>query len=145
VPLHDDDPIACSQPRVQQFTRWLEQLRAGDATFAEASALYPDDMNEWQSAVYLLTGFPPVWSATRHDVLSEVSIAPVSVELDHPRRAWSASEQAVMRWAVHFWHVYITEIEFPWICEQSDFARWVTACHLHRRYATSFTPGGGQR
>ncbi len=40
---------------------FIERLRAQDPAFAEASVLYPDDMGEWQAAVYLLTGCDPLW------------------------------------------------------------------------------------
>ena len=67
MPLHDDEPLgdllAGSRDRAQQFNVWLDQLRAGDPAFAEASLLYPDDMGEWQAAVYLLTGCDQVWLA----------------------------------------------------------------------------------
>ena len=60
----DDDPVARSSPapnRAERYSDWLAHLPAGDPAFAEASALYPPDMGEWQSAVYLLTGNDGVW------------------------------------------------------------------------------------
>jgi hypothetical protein len=81
VPLHDDEPLedllAQSRYHAQQFNIWLDQLRAGDPAFAEASPLYPDDMGEWQAAVYLLAGCDQVWLPLAQNVLTEVSIAPV--------------------------------------------------------------------
>jgi hypothetical protein len=56
VPPHDDQPLedllAQSRARAEQFNVWLDQLRAGDPVFAEASPVYPDDMNEWQAATF---------------------------------------------------------------------------------------------
>jgi hypothetical protein len=61
----DDDPVdeilARSRDRAERYAIWLTHLRSGDPAFGEASALYPPDMSEWQSAVYLLTGNDGVW------------------------------------------------------------------------------------
>jgi hypothetical protein len=151
VPLHDDEPLedllARSRDRAQQFDSWLDQLRAGDPAFAEASALYPADMNEWQAAVYLLTGCQQIWRALARDVLTEVTIAPVVNELEHPSRAWSSSEEAVMRWAAHFWDVYLSQATFPYVFETYYFRRWITACHLYKRITPAFPSdtGWGER
>src|SRR5437899_12681268 len=103
----DDDPLeeifARARDRVDRFQLWLERLRSGDPAFAEASALYPPDMSEWQSAVYLLTGCEEVWGELGADVVAARSIAPVLRELEQPRRPWASSENAVMQWACHFW------------------------------------------
>jgi hypothetical protein len=148
VPLHDDEPLedllARSRDHAQQFNMWLEQLRAGDPAFAEASLLYPADMGEWQAAVYLLTGCDHVWLALAQDVLSDVSIAAVITELEDRRRAWSSSEDAVMRWAAHFWDVDRWPAKFPHVFETYYFRRWVTACHLYKRITPALPcdPGG---
>ena len=80
---HDDQPLedllAHSRARTEQFNSWLDQLRAGDPVFAEASPLYPDDMNEWQAATYLLTGCDEVWRAVRRHV--------AQIKQNCPRRA----------------------------------------------------------
>src|ERR1700676_3962576 len=93
VPPHDDDPIEDLITRVRerahQFDVWLDQLRAGDPAFAEASTLYLDDIGKWQAAVSHLTGCQEVWLALAQDVLADVSIAPVVDELERPRRPWS--------------------------------------------------------
>ena len=36
-----EEILARSRDRAQRFERWIEQLRAGDPVFAEASVLYP--------------------------------------------------------------------------------------------------------
>ncbi len=50
MPLHDDEPLedllAGSRDRAQQFNVWLDQLRAGDLAFAQASALPSDTGGE---------------------------------------------------------------------------------------------------
>ena len=136
MPLHDEGPLedllARSRERAQQFNAWLDPLRASDPAFAEASLLYPADMGEWQAAVYLLTGCDHVWLALAQDVLSDVSIAPVITELEDRRRAWSSSEDAVMRWAAHFWDVDCWPAKFPHVFETYYFRRWITACHLYK-------------
>jgi hypothetical protein len=137
VRLHDEGPVedllARSRDRAQQFNVWLDQLRAYDPAFAEASLLYPADMGEWQAAVYLLTGCDHVWLALAQDVLSDVSILPVITELEDRRRAWSSREDAVMRWAAHFWDVDRWPAKFPYVFETYYFQRWITACHLYKR------------
>lgn len=55
--------MARSRCRCVRFDAFLDQLRTGDPTFAEASALYPNDMGECQAAAYLLTGCDAVWRA----------------------------------------------------------------------------------
>ena len=139
----DDDPIdellARSRDRAERFKRWLDHLRCGDPSFAEASALYPWDMTEWQAAVYLMTGCDLVWGALGAAVLAERSIAPVIRELEHPRRAWSSSEDAVMVWAAHFWDVDLWPAKFPYVFEQFYFRRRVTACHLRQAIPPALT------
>jgi hypothetical protein len=60
-------------------------------------------------------------------------MGPVMRELEQPRRAWSSSEDAAMRWAVHFWDVDRRPARFPYGFEQFYFYRWVTALHLRQR------------
>src|SRR5215216_6350899 len=83
------------------FGDFIDQLRAQDPAFAEASGLYPDDMGEWQASVYLLTGCDPVWRVLGAAAMAERSMAPIISEIENPRRAWSASEDEVMAWAAH--------------------------------------------
>lgn len=71
-----DETFARLRERANRFGAWLEQLRSGDPAFAEASALYPDDMGEWQTAVYLLTDCDRVWIAPADVVREQRSIAP---------------------------------------------------------------------
>jgi hypothetical protein len=147
VPRHDDDPIedliTRSRERAHHFRAWLEQLRAGDPAFADASMLYPDDMGEWQAAVYLLTGCQEVWHALAHDVLGDVSIGPVIDELERPRRPWSGSENTVMLWAAHFWDVDRWPARFPYVFETYYFHRWTSACHLHKKIPPALTTTAG--
>jgi hypothetical protein len=109
VPPHDDlpldDVLVRSREHAHGFKVWLEHLRAQDPPFAQASVVYPDDMGEWQGAIYLLTASSEVWNAVGDDVLANTSIAPVIDELAQPHRAWSSSEDGVMQWAAHFWDV----------------------------------------
>lgn len=130
----DQDPLketfARGLDRSQRFKRRLEHLRSGDPSFAQASALYPDDMGEWQAAVYLLTGCEVVWAATRTAVLADRSIASLIDELQDPHRAWASSEETVMQWAAHFWDVERWPAKFPYVFEELYFQRWITACHL---------------
>jgi hypothetical protein len=143
IDLPDDDPIedvlARARHRSKRCTAWLDQLRAGDPPFAEASALYPEDMSEWQSAVYLLTGNDLVWGALGRDVIGQRSIGPAIDDLEEPRRAWSSSEDAVMAWAAHFWDVDRKPAKFPYVFEQFLFYRWITACHLRQRIPPALT------
>ena len=147
MPPHDDelleDLLARSRDNAQRFNIWLDQLRAGDPAFAEASLLYPADMGEWQAAVYLLTGCDQVWLALAGDVLRDVSIAPAVIELEDRRRAWSSSEDAVMRWAAHFWDVDRWPARFPYVFETYYFRRWVAACHLYKRITPAIASDTG--
>jgi len=122
--------LARSRDRIAGFQAWLEQLRAGDPAFAEASALRPWDMTEWQSAIYLLTGSGPVWSTLGSDVLSQRAIGPIIRELDQPCRPWPSSQHTVMARAAHFWNVDHRPAKFPHAPEHFSFQRWITACHL---------------
>lgn len=138
----EQDPIvetfARMRERADRFA-WLEDLRSGDPAFAEVSALYPDDMSEWQAAVYLLTGCGQVWIALANGVLKERSIAPVLHELERPRRAWASSETTVMQWAVHFWDIASWPARFPNVFQEFYFRRRITACHLYKRIPPALT------
>lgn len=127
-----DEILARSRDRTVRYDAWLAHLRAAEPTFTEASAVYPADMSEWQSAVYLLTGCEDVWAALGNAVIADQSIAPVIAELATPRRAWSASGRTVMEWAAHFWDVDRWPAKFPYVFEQFYFHRWVVACHLRK-------------
>jgi hypothetical protein len=143
VDLPDDDPIEDVLARARGCSRryavWLDPLREGDTAFAEASALHSDDMAEWQSAVYLLTGNDAVWAALGGEVIGQRSVAPARYELEAPRRVWSSSEDAVMAWAAHFWDIDRGPTKFPYVFEQFLFYRWITACHLRQRIPPALT------
>jgi hypothetical protein len=124
-----DDPLEDARDRAARYGAWLEHLRRGDPAFAEASAVYPPDMSEWQSAVYLLTANNGGWGEFGASIMRERSIGPVVGELESPGRPWASSQQAVMQWAAHFWDVDRHAAKFPYVFEQFLFARWVTACH----------------
>jgi len=149
--LHiDNNPVAetlrGARDRSERLGLWIDQLRSGDATFAEASALYPDDMGELQAAVYLLAGCEVVWAATKADVLAKRSIGPVIDELQGPRRAWASSEDEVMRWAAHFWDINRWPVTFPYAFEEFYFRRWITASHLYKKIPPALTAANrGQR
>jgi hypothetical protein len=120
---------------------FIDQLRARDPAFAEASALYEDEMGEWQSAVYLLTGCDPIWRALGAAVMAERSMVPVLDEVENPRRAWSASEDEVMVWAAHFWDLHRHPAEFPSTFQGFLFDRWIAALHLRGGRAPHGAPG----
>jgi hypothetical protein len=149
VPPHDDLPLDDVLVRSREYTRgfkvWLEHLRAQDPPFANASVVYPDDMGEWQAAVYLLTASSEVWNAMGDDVLATTSIAPVIDELAQPHRAWSSSENGVMQWAAHFWDVGRWPARFPYVFAEFYFRRWISACHLYKRIPPALTIVGGER
>lgn len=111
---------------------FVEQLRARDRAFAEVSSLYPDDMGEWQAAVYLLSGCETVWRVLGAAVLAERSMAPIISEIGNARRAWSASETEVMAWAAHFWEFRRNRADFPFAFGDPLFDRWVVALHLRK-------------
>lgn len=134
-----DDVLARARDRAARYATWLAHLRSGDPRFAEASALQPDDWDEWQSAVYLLTGCDAVWDQLGSTILTERSIAPVLRELETPSQPWSGSEEAVLKWAAHFWDVYRWPAGFPWVFEQFYFYRWIVACHLRKRIPPALT------
>ena len=109
---------------------FIDQLRARDLAFAEASVLYDDDMGEWQAAVYLLTGCDPVWRVLGAAVMAERSMAPIISEIANPRRGWSASEEEVLAWAAHFWELRRYPANFPSTFHGPLFDRWIAALHL---------------
>jgi hypothetical protein len=47
-----------------------------------------------------------------------------------PRRAWRASEDAVMQRAAHFWDVNRHPAKFPYSFQEFYFYRWIIAVHL---------------
>ena len=132
----DDDPreeiFARARPR-RALRALARALRSGDSAFAEASALYPPDMSEWQAAVYLLSGCEEVWGELGGRVMRERSIALVIEELERPRRPWGSSEDAVMQSAGDFWDVERWPAKFLYVFERFLFYRWVAACHLRQR------------
>jgi hypothetical protein len=108
--------------------------------------LQDDDWGEWQAAVYLLTGCHEAWTALGPEILASRSIWPVVHELDHGHRGWSSSELLLLRWAAHFWDVGLSEVSFPYSFDESNFRRWITACHLYRRITPALpTDTGGRR
>jgi hypothetical protein len=124
-----------AQSGAQRFRTWVEELRAGDETFAEASRLYPPDVGEFQAAVYLLTGCPRVWRVLCPQVIERNSIAPVVRELERPTRDWSASDQAAIEWAACFWNADRAPPRVPYMVEEALFRRWIAALHLRQRLA----------
>jgi hypothetical protein len=116
---------------------FIDQLRAHDPAFAEASVLHPEDMGEWQAAVYLLTGCDPVWRVLGAAAMAERSMAPIIGEIESPRRAWSASEDEVMAWAAHFWDLHRFPAKFPSTFQSFLFERWIAALHLRNGRAPS--------
>ena len=140
-PDHDPlaETLARARDRSQRFKLWFEHLRGDDPAFAQASALHPEDMGEWQAAVYLLTGCDVVWAATRTVVLAERSIGSVINELQNPSRTWASSEEAVMQWAAHFWDVNRWPARFPYVFEEFYFRRWITASHLYKKIPPALT------
>ena len=149
MPPHDDlpfdDVLVRSRERARAFKVWLEHHRAQDPPFAKASVVYPDDMGEWQAAVYLLTVSSEVRNAVGDDVLASTSIAPVIDEIEQPHRAWSSSEDGVMQWAAHFWDVGRRPAEFPYVFAEFYFHRWISACHLYQRIPPALMIVGGER
>lgn len=138
----EHDPIEenlRTNARPHRFAVWLQNLRSGDPAFAEASALYPDDMGECQADVYLFPGCDQVWSALGSRVLKQRWLAPAVNELEHPRRGWSSWEHAVIEWAAHFWDVDRRPARCPYRVEQHLFHRWMTGCHPYRTIAPALT------
>jgi hypothetical protein len=136
VQPHDDQRIQARLTRLrsrdQQFLVWIDGLCDNDPTFARASLLHNDDLGEWQAAVYLLTGCHEAWTALGPEILASRSIWPIVQELDHGHRGWSSSELLLLRWAAHFWDVGLSEVSFPYSFDESNFRRWITACHLYK-------------
>lgn len=120
---------------------FIDQLRAQDPAFAEASGLYPDDMGEWQAAVYLLTGCDPVWRVLGAAAMAERSMAPVIREIENSRRGWSTSEDEVLAWAAHFWELHRYPANFPSTFQGPLFHRWIAALHLRDGRAPHGAPG----
>lgn len=143
-PAHDDSGQARGESRV--FSRWLDQLLAEDRRFAQASALFPHDHTEWQSAVYLVTGNHEIWTSLGHNILTDVSLAPVVLELERPHRGWSSAEWTLMDWAAHLWNIGERQVGYPYNLDYHHFSRWITACHIRaRRTPTMTDPLRGQR
>ncbi len=123
----DDDPVedvlARAADRAARYRRRPPHLRTRDLAFAEASVLYPQDMGEWQSAVYLLSGHQLIWGQLGARIMSDRTLAAVIAELEHPTRPWSSSAATVLRWAAHFSDVERWPAKFPYVFEQAYFAR----------------------
>ena len=138
----DDDPLedalAGAVTARSVMASGLMHLRAGDPAFAEASALYPSDMSEWQSAVYLVTGNDGVWGELGGRVMPERSIGPVTQELEGSRRR---GHQAGRGDAVGdaFLGRRQWPAKFPYVFERFLFYRWVTACYLRQRIPPALT------
>jgi hypothetical protein len=133
---------ACAQlqciPRAKDlapptYKNFLLALRSLDSSFAEASILQPDDMGDWQAAVYLLTGCMPIWREVGDDVMGERSLVPVTIRTDDLElQGWTDDECAAMQWAAHFWDPLSNPVEFPEKFERPLFDRWIVALHLRR-------------
>ncbi len=150
MPPHDERLVSARSAEVggreRRFSLWLDQLRACDLSFAEASTLHPDDMGEWQAGVYLLTGCETVWLELGGRVLAERSLQAAVDQLEQPGRWWSPSEDAAIRWAAHFWDLRHSGPGFPSEFGHFHFRRWVNACHLYKRTVPTLTiTGGGPR
>lgn len=117
------------------FGSFLARLRDGDASFAEASVLRPEDMGEWQAATFLLTGCHVVWSKLGTVVMESRSVGPVIEELEAPTYGWSGGEREVLVWAAHFWDLERYPAHFPYRFDQFNFRRWIVACHLRKGLA----------
>ena len=130
----DDDPLqdtfAEAREERVRYDAFLAALRESDPVFAEASGLLPDDMSEWQAAVYLLAGNHEVWAALGDAVLQDRSLRPAISELDDPRRPWSSSEHQLLVWSAHLWDADRHEARFPYEFDRYNFRRWITAVHL---------------
>jgi hypothetical protein len=128
-----------------RFAGFIDRLRAEDPAFAEASVLFEDDMGEWQSAVYLLTGCDPAWRVLGAAVMAERSMVPVLGEVENPRRAWSGSENEVMAWAAHFWDLRRHPANFPSTFQGFLFERWIAALRLRAGRAPASSQTGAGR
>ena len=143
MPPHEDRlvdvrTVQASAP-ARRFSLWLDQLRACDLSFAEASSLRPADLGQWQAGVCLLTGCEPLWLQLGGRVLAERSLQAAVDELDQPQRWWSPGEDAAIRWAAHFWDLRHSGPGFPSEFGHFHFRRWVNACHLYKRTAPTLT------
>lgn len=137
------DPLSAAIERAsaaeRAFASFVAGLRNADPDFAEASVLHPEDMGEWQAAVYLLTGCHVAWARLGAAVMESRSAAPVIEELEHPTYGWSGGERELLVWAAHFWDVDRHPAHFPYRFDQFNFHRWIVACQLRKGLA----PGTG--
>jgi hypothetical protein len=138
----DNDPLTDSFAEAREergrYDAFLAALRESDPVFAEASPLMPNDMSEWQAAVYLLAGSDEIWPAVGGAVLHHRSLGPVIWELDDPRRPWSSSEGQVLVWSAHLWDADRHQARFPYEFDRYNFRRWITAVHLRGGLAPAF-------
>jgi hypothetical protein len=136
--IEDIDPVQAMRDRAAanaaDSAAFLARLRSADPCFAKASVLDDDNANEWQAAVYLLTGCPPVWDAFGPEVMAERSLGPVLQEVEERRRRWSGSAAEVLRWSAHFWDMR-PDVQFPYRFDRFLFRRWVLAVHLRKNFA----------
>jgi hypothetical protein len=135
------DPLAGGDPWLTQLVAAVGELHQGDSSFAKASVLYPEDMGEWQAAVYLLSGSWVVWERLGTVVMESRSIGPVIEELEEPTYAWSGGEREVLVWAAHFWDLQGQPAHFPYRFDSVNFHRWVVACHLRKGVAPQLGRG----
>jgi hypothetical protein len=138
----DDEALARARDRTERYGVWLEHLRGGDPALAEASALYPPDMSEWQSPVCLLTGNVGVWRELGGRVMQERSIGPVIEDLDSPGAPMGVEPGCGDAMDGAFWDVDRWPAKCPYVFEQFLFYGWVTACHLRQRIPPALTATG---
>ena len=98
----------------------------------------PNDMSEWQAAVYLLAGSDEISPALGGPVPHDRSLGPVACELDDPRRPWSSSERQVLVWSAHLWDADRHQARFPYEFDRYNLRRWITAVHLRGGLAPAF-------
>lgn len=116
----------------RQFALLLAQLRSVEPSFARASILHADEVWEWQSAIYLLTGCATVWEELGSAIVANCTIRPVREEIEDPRRPWTPNQRVAMEWALHFWMPEKCTASFPVTFRRYLFTRWVVATFLRQ-------------
>jgi hypothetical protein len=108
----------------------------------------PNEMSEWQAAIYLVASSDEIWPALGGPVLHDRSLGPVICERDDPRRPWSSSERQVLVWSAHLWDADRHQARLPYEFDRYNFRRWITAVHLRGGLAPAFScrePSGTRR
>jgi hypothetical protein len=140
------------------FYSWMHDLRAEDPAFAEASERYPLARQEWQAAVYLLSGSFDLWRHFGPMTIADGHLGLVATEAlalygfdeegepraDAPtlvdRQNYTGSDHEVLSWTQFLWTNQWIEgtPHLPRSLDRDRYARWHAAILIRRGQAPAY-------